>query len=452
MPTFTVAQVACYKLQQKYADTAQWCAFSPDGTLLLTIDNKINFGNSYGNEHRVDLDQTIKVWDTRTGQCLRWLYGAGVVLFTNSSYESLPTENIPGGISPITCYAFSPDSHLFALKTRSSEVSLWDLRTGSSITMLCGPKYDGDVTCCAFSPDGNLLAITTDRGTINLSNPRTIEQLPHNINHHGNPVLWCAFNLDGTLLATASNDHSIRLWNIHTGECLHTLVRHTARVICAAFSPDNSLLITVSADNIIHFWDPRTGDYLRTVSGSTGYATLYCAFTLNGSLLVTASNDHTLKFYDPSTGQCLHTLQAHHDAMFCCAFNVNGNTFSTASAVDRAIKIWELGQIILPDLNRRPETPPLFRLEIARLLAEITNLGTQNAALQQRNTTLETQSADRGVYVRCVVCMDRPPSYSLMPCNHFCLCQTCLPHYQQLNQSCPICRTQIQNIQRIFIA
>lgn len=43
---------------------------------------------------------------------------------------------------------------------------------------------------------------------------------------------------------------------------------------------------------------------------------------------------------------------------------------------------------------------------------------------------------------RCVICMDAPATYTLLPCRHACMCRDCMPHIQG---RCPLCRLHVES-------
>jgi hypothetical protein len=56
--------------------------------------------------------------------------------------------------------------------------------------------------------------------------------------------------------------------------------------------------------------------------------------------------------------------------------------------------------------------------------------------------------------LQCVICLENEIIYSLQPCSHLGLCHTCAEHLQSRNQGqelCPLCRTPIQQYQRVFL-
>jgi hypothetical protein len=50
----------------------------------------------------------------------------------------------------------------------------------------------------------------------------------------------------------------------------------------------------------------------------------------------------------------------------------------------------------------------------------------------------------------CVVCMDAPSDYLAIPCGHQCGCETCLNSLKKSHVGCPICRTAIAGIVKVY--
>ena len=51
----------------------------------------------------------------------------------------------------------------------------------------------------------------------------------------------------------------------------------------------------------------------------------------------------------------------------------------------------------------------------------------------------------------CVVCFDAPKDHILVPCYHLCVCEACANLLTQMDKpTCPICRTAIQQTNRVF--
>ena len=55
-------------------------------------------------------------------------------------------------------------------------------------------------------------------------------------------------------------------------------------------------------------------------------------------------------------------------------------------------------------------------------------------------------SADGGES-ECVVCMDMPRQFAMVPCGHLCLCERCKDNHT----SCPICRSTVDKTLRVYV-
>ena len=70
-----------------------------------------------------------------------------------------------------------------------------------------------------------------------------------------------------------------------------------------ALSPDGSRLYSGSIDNTVIVWDVRSGERLHTLKGHTEWC--------HGSRLYSGSGDNTVIVWDARTGERLHTLKGH---------------------------------------------------------------------------------------------------------------------------------------------
>jgi WD40 repeat protein len=80
-----------------------------------------------------------------------------------------------------------------------------------------------------------------------------------------------AFSPDGQRIASGSEDQTIKLWDIGTGQCLHTLSELTDWAYSVAFSPDGQRIASGSRDGTIEFWEVETREHLRTLRAPKPY-------------------------------------------------------------------------------------------------------------------------------------------------------------------------------------
>lgn len=177
--------------------------------------------------------------------------------------------------------AFHPNGQQFAT-TDGLNIFLWDVTSGEqlgspSVDSTFVALYKGDMRqiqrqiqsrykpsqylhSITFSPCGTLLAGGL-QGGIHLWDTTTLEPhigmiLPERCSHVGVVV----FSACGRYLASGSwwnntDKVSIRLWEVATGDNIHTFWGHTTDVQNLAFSKDGALLASSSYDGTILLWD-----------------------------------------------------------------------------------------------------------------------------------------------------------------------------------------------------
>jgi RNA polymerase sigma factor (sigma-70 family) len=271
-------------------------AFSPDGKLLAAGGR--------------DFDETIHLWDFKTGARLRQLKGTAV--------------------------AFAPDNKRLA--SAGSVVRIWDVSTGQELLRL-GVRARG----VAFSRDGKLLASGDSFEGARLWDSSTGKEL-RAFPAGGGQV---AFSTDGKLLASGNNkDGKIRLWEVETGKEVRILEGGRDgsgfEAVALAFSPDGKLLATASNNDTIRIWDVRTGKEQRHW-GNAGGNVLSLAFSPNSKSLVSIGRDNAVRLWEVSTGKQRHEWFAMYldpGASVSASFSPNGKLL--ASGTSRRIPIWDM--------------------------------------------------------------------------------------------------------------
>jgi WD40 repeat protein len=290
-PSFDVAKITLLRELKGHSDLVFSLAVLPGGILAS--------GSG---------DNTIKLWNTSTGECLRTLEG-------HSSYvNSLAV--LPGGI--------------LASASLDNTIKLWNTSTGECLRTLEG--HSSYVNSLAVLPGGILASASRD-STIKLWNTSTGECL-RTLQGHSSTVNSLGV-LPGGILASGSGDNTIKLWNLSTGECLRTLEGHLWEVCFLALLP-GGILASGYLDKTIKLWNPSTGECLRTLQGHSSY--LNSLAVLPGGILASGSEDKTIKLWNPSTGECLRTLLGHSGFVFSLAVLPGG--ILASGSEDKTIKFW----------------------------------------------------------------------------------------------------------------
>ncbi|HEY9607250.1 MAG TPA: NB-ARC domain-containing protein [Allocoleopsis sp.] len=284
------------------ADRVWLVLFSPDGSTLLSASE----------------NQTVKLWDVRTGQCLRTLEG-----YSNS----------------VLSVALSCGGQLLASSGRDQLLRLWDVATGDCITTMQG--HTNIVSSVTFVPkldESQILASGSDDRTIKIWDCDTGECL-RTIWGHSSWVQSLSFSPDGLILASGSRDCTVKLWDWQTGECLQTLEGHIHRVKSVAFSPDGTTLVSGSDDQTVKLWEVNTGICLHTFQGHRDWV-LSVAFSPCGSRIASGSGE-TIKLWDVCTGVCLQTFEGHTHRVRSVVFSPDGQTLASASD-DETVQLWDV--------------------------------------------------------------------------------------------------------------
>ncbi|MEK6705313.1 MAG: WD40 repeat domain-containing protein [Bdellovibrionota bacterium] len=282
-------------------------AFSPNGKMIASGSD----------------DQTIRLWDTKTGKLIRML-----------NVEYCTAESV----------AFSPDGKVLAAGYNDGTIQLWDIETGKNISTL--KDYSGSsvyvVYSIAFSPDGTLLVSGNLLGQVMLWDVQTGKKIKELDKHQG-IVNSVAFSLSGNMIASGSNDRTIHLFDTKTRKLIRSLSKYFSMVESVAFSPDSKVLASGSNGGKIQLWDVKTGENIWTLNvDPDSYTTIFSvAFSPDGKVLASGSNGGKIQLWDVKTGKNIKTLNERLGGILSVAFSPDGKTLASGSN-DNTIMLWKI--------------------------------------------------------------------------------------------------------------
>ena len=282
-----------------HLDAVWSVAISPDGQTLISSSE----------------DQTIRLWNLRSGDLLRTLKGHS------------------GSVWSI---AFSPDGQTVASGSSDNTIKLWNKGSGDLLGTLEG--HSGTVWSIAFSADGQILASGSSDNTIKLWELGS-GKLLNTLSGHADAVRSIALSPDGQILASGSSDKTIKLWNRGSGELIRTLKGHKDRVISVALSPDGQILASGSVDQTIKIWNLSSGKLLRTLAGNSKWVNAV-AISPDGRTLASGIGD-IINFWNLNTGELLYTLSSNSSDITSVSFSANGKRLVSSSR-DKTINNWRL--------------------------------------------------------------------------------------------------------------
>ena len=106
---------------------------------------------------------------------------------------------------------------------------------------------------------------------------------------HKQAVESVQFSPDGNLVASAAWDETARVWEVETGELLHTY-RVGQKVFTVGFSPDSKKVFTGSTDGNLRLWSSRSGEFLQGLD--RGESAVHSAtFSPDGTKIIAGYRD-----------------------------------------------------------------------------------------------------------------------------------------------------------------
>ncbi len=195
----------------RHTDHIRALAFRPDGKILVTASQ----------------DGAARVWDVARGSVvtslpLAWSLSLNVYRGDKKAIERAlkvaASNSQKGPAHEVWSITFSACGTLLA-GGRPNEIRLWDATTYETRMVIFPPKESSRPYALAFSPCSRYLVSGS----------------------------WWGFK----------DKVSIRLWDVTTGENVHTFWGHSSDVQDLAFSPDGDLLASAGYDGAILLWDMK---------------------------------------------------------------------------------------------------------------------------------------------------------------------------------------------------
>jgi WD40 repeat protein/tetratricopeptide (TPR) repeat protein len=270
-------------------------AFSPDGRLALSGSR----------------DRTVKLWDVRTGRCLR----------TFSGHQG-----------EVHTVQFSPDGAQALSASGDSVVKIWDLSTGNEFK-----SFEGH-TSGAFAPEGRVV-LTQPNSWMKLLDPALEVDVRRFTGHFGIAV-WgdVAFSPDGRH-GVYPNGQNILVWDLEPSRDIRTLKGHTGNVHSVTFAPDGKRVASGGLDGTVKLWELDTGKEVWTAKHSDVVRQVRIA--PDGRTVLSVSHDKTLRIWEAATGREVRTFMGHSDMVKSLAVSADG-AFALTGGADNVLCLHHL--------------------------------------------------------------------------------------------------------------
>ncbi len=194
------------------------------------------------------------------------------------------------------------------------------------------------VRCLSFTPNGVQLVSGSFDKTIKVWQLDTGEVI-HTLTERVKGVFALAVSPNGKLLASGSWDELIELWDLETGTLLKHLHQHQASVRSLAISPDSQTLISGSLDRSIALWQIPAGNVTKIMTDREPVAAI--ALSPDGTLLASTGDDGTVKIWSMTTGESIGASTGNKHCIGCLAIGADGRTIA-AGTVNGYIVLWQI--------------------------------------------------------------------------------------------------------------
>ncbi|KAI9771373.1 MAG: TOR complex subunit lst8 [Geoglossum simile] len=253
-------------------------------------------------------DNTVKIWDTRTGSEQR-------------NYD----HGKDCGVNDVVIH---PNQGELISCDQGGNVRIWDLGENKCTHQLI-PEDEVPVRSVSVASDGSMLIAGNNRGNIfvwrMIQNRDVTSLVPiTKFQAHHKYITRVLLSPDVRHLATCSADHTAKIWAVDPAAM-------SAMTAAAASGPPTTTTtaVTDTAGNntLVHTTNPSA------MPGSPNAfpleATLHqhqrwvwdCAFSADSAYLVTACSDHYARLWELSSQQIIRQYNGHHRGAVCVALN-----------------------------------------------------------------------------------------------------------------------------------
>lgn len=259
-------------------------------------------------------DNTIRVWDARTYQCIRKLAPPnnprernyiirepcepeGVLPFTTIKVESAEPrpKRTPSMFHQASILCLQYDNDLLVTGSSDFTAIVWSIKHDyRPIFRLVGHKA-GVLDICM---DAKRIITCSKDTTIKIWN-RNTGALISTLKGHRGPVN--SVQVRNNLLASASGDGMAKLWRLDTGMCIKEFHSRERGLACVEFSEDGRTIFAGGNDHVVYEYDTTTANVKRELKGHTQLVRSLHLDTANGRI-ISGSYDHSIKVWDLKNG------------------------------------------------------------------------------------------------------------------------------------------------------
>jgi WD40 repeat protein len=160
-----------------------------------------------------------------------------------------------------------------------------------------------------------------------------VDRIERDLLLRGNFSEYFAFSPDGQRIAAAATETTINVWDVETGEVVHTL-EHTSTSV--SWSPDGALVAAGSDEGILRLWNVQSGILWFELEGYSGR---HITWSPDSTQFVT----NAMKIFDSQTGELILQLGSNWGIPYEAHWSPDGTMIATTSGWEgQYLNIWSI--------------------------------------------------------------------------------------------------------------
>ncbi len=260
-------------------------------------------------------DNTVKVWNADTWQCLATLSEHKNSVWS-ISYDSARGRYLTGSFD--------------------NTAKVWDADTWQCLTTLI--EHSSDVVSVSYDSDRDRYLTGSSDGSMKVWDANTWQCLT-TINEQSNAIITISYNSIHSQYLTSYKDNTVKIWDADSWQHLATLGNHSGPVISISYDSDRDRYLTGSSDGSMKVWDVSNQQCLTTI-GDNNSEIWSISYDFHRHRYLTGSNDGSLKLWNADTWQYLGSLSGQRNSLINISYDSNLGRYLTGHS-DDAIKVWD---------------------------------------------------------------------------------------------------------------
>ncbi|WP_395743598.1 TIR domain-containing protein [Prosthecobacter sp.] len=314
-------------------------------------------------------DGTIRLWDGRTGQCLRIMechQGAirclaispdSASLLSGSTNGSALLWDLNSGVLVqefevndgwIVGVQFLDDGHRAAAKSYNGDVWLLDLDTG-----LASASAGGMFSYAVFSKNsgswalidsvrlGKTLEVTAGTWAESKKDKKKSYWIENKTTLKGHSAkIWSiSFSKSGRNAVSVSVDRTVRFWDLDRQMC-RGIAKTDSFCSVLSLGSESDMVVVGSLSQTATYWDIRKGEIVRKFKGHKKGSGIHAsALSCDNAFAVTGAEHGEMLMWETASGRLLHRFEGHEDNIGIIAIAENGK-FVVSGSDDCTVRIW----------------------------------------------------------------------------------------------------------------